>query len=428
MLRLALLCMLMLISGAGLRAAELSVTLRADRPLAFVHEQVLLTLEIKILQSAFGLTGEEPSIDGVEIVSLHKSETEVVENAVAYKVITRVFALFARSATMIEIPPLRYQALLPVPSQRSDGKTGNPELSAASLALQLEIKTPPPGGGRIWFAAEDVSIQSRWSNPSASVRAGEPVTHELTISVRGQHPAAIPAALLQSDGTARLYPLAAELESAISRAGVTGVRRQLTSVIAPEEGLYAFQLQAIDWWDINAGRWRQATLPAAQFQFTEADQLIADYLWPRQWYQAGLLLLAAIAVVSVVTSALLWRRLRQLRGGNQKVATLTERRAWRECRRSINASKPSTQQYAQVRAAVLVWAGSRWPQRSIRQLEQLAQIDPRLRAQILALDAAAFGRAEGFDRRQFLAALKRLRALDSKPAPALPALYPDWDR
>ncbi|OED38436.1 hypothetical protein AB833_19860 [Chromatiales bacterium (ex Bugula neritina AB1)] len=432
MRRLSLLLLILLLDLPRLSAQDLTVSMLADRNTAFVNEQVLLTLTVKMVQKAFSLTGDQPEVTGVEVLSMHKSESIVVENSIAYRVITRVFALFANKAATVTIPALRYQAVLPVPKDRTDGAAGNPMISAESRPLQLNIKPSLSAGtGRIWFAAESVEIVSAWSKPDDTTRAGEPVTHTLTVNVQGQHAAAIPEIQLKVDGEARLYPQAPVLVSGKSSTGLVGSRKQLTSVIAPVAGSYRFPELAIDWWDINTRQWRVSRIAAQELSFLEGlvNRSSLDsvaWLKERFRYRLSLAVMCLVTLSLIIFNLLAWHRTRQAHMSVNRVKNkvLTERRAWRLVKRSLGSTGSGESGYIRARADVIAWAQVRWPERNISRLEQLAAMDPECSKMILSLDDIAFGQRVQFDSRAFITAVKRLRASTDQPDSTMQELYP----
>ena len=414
--------MLVCIAGlySGMVAAELQISVQADRTRAFVNQQILLTVQVEAPADAFSVTGDKLEIVDARLQPVDRAERQRAVDGESYQQTTTVYALFVPTPGTVRVPALTYRARLPVPlledGTRASG--GNPRISASSEALAIEIE-PAPADERVWFAASEVKIESAWQQTAGEMIVGEPFVREITVSASGQYAAAIPPIDIPVDASLRSYPSIANYTESEDASGLTGRQRQSITYLATQAGSVELPAWTLDWWDTNEQIWRVAHAPAETIEVQAAANAGLSHWYPR--LLGALALLSALLLITVIV---LWRRLRSLRSATTaKTSANCEAQRWRQMRRRLRTSSA-----ADIRAAILAWASARQP--GIVRLEELAIEHPDLAPVLQRLDAVLYGASDGSlsvaDRRDLALALKRVRRRRRpRGAPAaLPALYP----
>jgi hypothetical protein len=96
------------------------------------------------------------------------------------------------------------------------------------------------------------------------VRAGEPISLDLTIRAQDLTAAQLPdlSALLSIPGQLRTYAGQPKLADADQGGSVLGTREQSIALIAAQPGRYDIPALTVSWWDTQARQLRQVSVPA----------------------------------------------------------------------------------------------------------------------------------------------------------------------
>ncbi len=279
----------------------LKISITSDRKTAYIHEQILITIEVSAPDDAFAITSKglrlRPDQTQANLTALKR---EVYKASSGRQSIRTRYALFIDKAGSFTLPRVTATATLPVASSVAGSKKRNPRLRARSAELQVAILDAAPSpttdretGDPLWFTASDVSIEQRWiQTPNASgensgssetavdksteahlpavdsknthsitVEPGNPVVREVSISVTGQHATRIPLYDLPALAPLRQYPNPVINTNTLAANSLSGVRVMSTTLIAPTLGEFVLPPLIVQWWDINTKRWRRSELP-----------------------------------------------------------------------------------------------------------------------------------------------------------------------
>lgn len=373
-------------------SGQLIATLEADRQTAYVNEQILLTLRVSAPSFAFNITGKKLAVPGVELLPVNKQESTFDRNGVSHQSVQTVFALFAKEPGTVQIPSLSFKAILPTSAGMNNAGKGNPTLTAATQVLQLTIDSAPVVETG-WLPAQNLQVSSNWShdkNTDEPIRAGEPVSRNITIKVSGQYPGAIAQLNTVAPEGIRTYPDRPQMETDVTVTGINGIHTQSTAIVASNAGSFTLPAIDIEWWNIDKREWQTTTLPSEQFLVTEA--IIADASSgqiKKIHYQYALAGLLAVVILLSGGCVALWRRNKQLvstRTSIQKESPPSERAAWSNLQRAIR-----TNNYLALRHALLQWGKALWPNQDIHRLEQVTSRNSRLHNAMGILDEHMYG-------------------------------------
>ncbi len=259
-----------------------------------VQQQVPLVVR---LYSALPLVGgglSEPRADGATLERLGEdTQYKTTRNGREYQVIERRYSLSPERSGELHIPPVVFEGEVQAdPSGRGPfddtdldrlfqdpllermfdggllrrgfsmferGKT----VRAQSQALTLSVAASPKGfGGEHWLPAQALSIADSWSAGPPSLRVGEPVTRELTLTARGLSGTQIPRIEIPVPTGVRAYPEKTESESRTDGATLYGISRQRITLIPTARSEVVFPEIRVPWWDTGAQQERVAVVPA----------------------------------------------------------------------------------------------------------------------------------------------------------------------
>jgi len=366
---------------------------------------------------------------------------EAILNGRAYNVIERVLAIYPQASGEISISPARFEARV-----LRDGRiTGRKVFeSDAHTVTVLPIPAPPAEfPDAVWLPARDVQLSEEWSREPNEVEAGEPVTRKVTISALGQIETQIPAFDPPTVDGMNVYPDKPDLSRAFEAEGIRGIRRDQYAMIGVRGGPVEIPKLEIPWWDIEAGEWRVATLPARTIEVTAVDvpvpspvdepvnapdetaapaaERVADGFWKR--------VAELIAGAWLLTLLAWWWS----SGGQKKEPKEpTPPPVYKQQAKFVKAAKKaaSVGDKAGVRAAVIEWGRLQWPDDSPRNVGDLAKrVASPLSEELLALSASSYSNgADEWDGGSLTKALRSINVLiedsEATTASPLPPLMP----
>lgn len=411
--------------------SQLIATLETDRVSAYVNEQILLTLTVSAPSFAFNITGGKLAIDDVELLPLNRQASEFEVNNVPHQSEKTIFAIFPRIAGTVTIPALSFKAVLPVSASRPSTSKGNPTLNASTKAFQINVK-PVPDSAADWLPAQNLAASSIWSVDTAnsdSIRAGEPVTRHVSITIDGQHPGAIPLPEINTPEGIRMYPDLPRIETQTIASGINGTLTLSSAYVFSQIGVA--QLPAIDirWWDINRQRFRTTTIPGEQVNVSRGEY--SDDLRNQFFKKHGHLILLGLLVLVILLSGSCIALLKKIRsfstaGKSEDSKEIpSEKTAWSTLQKAIR-----NKDYPLIRQSLLVWGSRLWSTTDVRRLEQLAQYDDRMSPVSRELDEYLYSENTGSapNLRALKHMLRDVRSSGRKtPATShqLELLYPD---
>lgn len=243
--------------------ADVFVTSEVDTEETYVQAQIIYRIRIYRAVATRQPALREPTITGAEaLVELAGDERqyESVLNGRAYNVIERVIALYPQESGQIQISPARFEARV----LREGRITGRKVFESGSHTITvLPIPAPPADHpDATWLPARDVQLTGEWSRPPDEMEAGEPVTRTVTLSALGQIETQLPSTGAPEVDGLNVYADMPELSRTYEAGGIRGVRKDQYAIIGLVGGELELPALEVPWWDIEAGEWRVATLPA----------------------------------------------------------------------------------------------------------------------------------------------------------------------
>lgn len=179
-----------------------------------------------------------------------------------YQVVERRYVLVPERSGRLELPPARFRG-------RGAGNwlddlfgDGQRTLSAEGPRLVLEVKPVPDAAPRPWLPLRGLEL--RWREAPEGVRAGDAATVELELVADGATAAQLEPPMITADQGAQVFPEPAQHDEMIEdgRPRVRMVRR--FAVLPAREGPLRIEGPRLQWWDVDADRLREATLPALE--------------------------------------------------------------------------------------------------------------------------------------------------------------------
>ena len=428
--------------------ADVFITSELDFSETYVQAQVLYTIKIYRAVATRQPALREPVFSGaealVETVNDERSY-EAILNGRAYNVSEVTYAVFPQESGEVQISPARFEARV-----LRDGRiTGRKVFESEPQTITVNPVPPPPADypNAAWLPARDLRLSEVWSRDPGELRVGEPISRHITVSALGQLETQIPVIEAPLADGVRIYPDKPSLQRIMESGGIRGERTDRYAMIGITAGEVTLPGLDLPWWDIDAGAWRVASLPAVSINvLPDQDLIIVE---PPQETAVEMIEVDDDAEAALIVAALPWKLIAETLAA---VLALTWLSWWWSSRPRREAREPPPvplhKQQARhlkaarkaalagdargVRQALLDWGRLQWPDNPPRSVGRLAEaVSAPLSEELQKLSGISYGPDGGdWDGEALAKALRSFAIVEksaaSKQVDLLPPLLPKF--
>lgn len=427
--------------------ADVFITSEIDYDETFVQAQVIYTIKIYRAVATRQPALREPTFSGAEVlveVAGEERSYEAILNGRAYNVVERAFALFPQESGAIEISPSRFEARV-----LRDGRiTGRKVFESGSHSVSVKPIPAPPAEypGAAWLPAKDVRLADSWSRDADELRAGEPITRNITVSALGQLETQIPVTEPPAAHGVSIYPDKPSLSRRLESGGIRGVRTDQYAMIGVSAGVVTLPALELPWYDIDAGQWRIAQLPERALTIlpsldaivtpgpveqveSAGDATVAPATPDAQGSGFWRLVAEILAAAWLLTLFAWWWSSRPSAERREPEPVPPHRLQARYLKTARKAALASDGQG--LRHALLEWGRLQWPDDAPRSIGDFARrVSAPLSDELMALSRVSYGRDEsGWDGAATAKAIRSFAVLESAGSTTsddpLPRLMPE---
>jgi len=426
--------------------ADVFITSELDFSETYVQAQVLYTIKIYRAVATRQPALREPAFSGAEALVETASDErsyEAILNGRAYNVVERIFAVFPQESGEVQISPARFEARV-----LRDGRiTGRKVFESEPQTITVNPVPPPPVDypNAAWLPAKDLRLSEVWSREPGELRAGEPISRHITVSALGQLETQIPVIEPPVADGVRIYPDKPSLNRTMESRGIRGERTDRYAMIGITAGEVTLPGLDLPWWDIDAGEWRVASLPAVSINILpDVDQITVEpHLEPavgdelRDAEAAPIvgalpwqLIAETLAAVLALTWFSWWWSSRPRREEREPPPVPLHKQQARHLKAARKAALAGDA--PGVRQALLDWGRLQWPDKPPRSIGRLAEgVSSPLSDELQKLSGISYGPAGGDWNGEALAKALRSFAVEhesveSQQADLLPPLLPKF--
>ncbi len=425
--------------------ADVFITADVDYAETFVQAQVIYTIKIFRAVATRQPALREPSFSGADVlveIAGDERSYEAILNGRAYNVIERAFAVFPQESGEVSISPAQFEARV-----LRDGRiTGRKVFESEPQTIVVKpIPAPPPDFPHAaWLPAKELTLTDDWSREPDELRAGEPISRNITVTALGQLETQIPVIEPPTSAGVKVYPDKPVLSRRLENGGIRGIRTDQYAMIGVEAGTVVLPTIELPWWDIDRGEWRIARVPEYRVTVLPSDEA------PLPEPPAAAPVAAAADTAAASTRVVHSKFWRQVAGILAAVWLLTLLGWWWSSRPPRDERRPATvpihRQQAQhlkaarkaallgdargVREALLAWGRLQWPVNAPRSIGELGQrVSPPLCDELARLSRSSYGKTGGdWDGKATARAIRSFAVIDSAERDAtrdsLPPLMP----
>ena len=428
--------------------ADVFITSELDFSETYVQAQVLYTIKIYRAVATRQSALRNPVFGGAEALVEDASEErsyEAILNGRAYNVSEVSYAVFPQESGEVQISPARFEARV-----LRDGRiTGRKVFESEPQTITVNPIPPPPADypNAAWLPAKDLRLSEVWSREPGEMLAGEPISRHITVSALGQLETQIPVIEPPVADGVRIYPDKPSLNRIMEARGIRGERTDRYAMIGISAGEVTLPGLDLSWWDIDAGEWRVASLPAVSINILLDPDLIS--VEPPQETRVDTTAVDDDVEAALIVDSLPWELIAETLAA---VLALTWLSWWWSSRPRREAREPPPvplhKQQARhlkvarkaalagdaagVRQALLDWGRLQWPDKPPRSVGRLAEaVSSPLSDELQRLSGISYGPAGGDWNGEALAkALRSFAVVDesveSEKADLLPPLLPKF--
>ncbi|MGJ8668701.1 MAG: BatD family protein [Oceanococcus sp.] len=421
---------------------EAFIEFEADRSEAWLRSQVLLQVRLFVRGNLVSGSFSEPHSDDAVIEQLgEQQESQAIRGTHRYRVIERRYALFAERSGELNLAGPVFNGEISTGTQQRRGPFGYSAATrgvyAAAEPLSLNILPAPQNlAGANWLPASQVRLQERLQPNVSSLKAGEPLTRIISLTVNGQLHTQLPSLDIPNPAATQAYTEPPQDETHGDSRGLVATRTYSTAIIAGSGDSLVLPAVELDWWDTNSNSLKTARIesrriaieaavvpPAVQPSQETAAPIQIAATKPSTTVDEGTLWLWQIAAIACAAGwlgtllAWFWVTRRPQKVASTPDNTSSEKALLKTLRQA---------DAMQCRSALLQWA--RQTSGSQQTLSSLARTtnDADQATALHGLDAAAFGHASEFEREKIMLFVKQYRDTDTTTSrPALAPLYPE---
>lgn len=242
----------------------------------YVDQQTVYTVRLFYQPGVDGSLGD-PSVSGARLVQLDRDHRySVMRDGYAYNVIERSWALIPQRTGAITVDGPVFEGQQMAPGGPS-GMLNNPFLNGGVPGVGAPIRTTAPevriaaraipaNAGKPWLPAREVKLKLTGLPANGAVDAAAPLTITLSIGADGQPADALPEPELPHMAGARVYPDQTRDSTDAGGQWLKGTRTRSFAVVPDRNGTLRIPEITLDWWNVDAGRAEQASVPAHVLQ------------------------------------------------------------------------------------------------------------------------------------------------------------------
>jgi len=386
--------------------ADVFITAEVDYAETYVQAQILYTIKLYRAVVTRQPALREATYSGAEVlveVAGDERSYEAILNGRAYNVIERSFAIFPQESGEVLISPTRFEARV-----LRDGRiTGRKVFESESQKIVVKPIPAPPADypEAAWLPAKDLTLSDNWSRDLDRLRAGEPISRDITVSALGQLETQIPVIEPPETDGVSIYPDKPTLSRKLEARGIRGERTDQYAMIGGAGGEVIMPGLDLPWWDVDDGEWRIARLPAVTINILPSDESPIPELLEQApaetadtanaeplviqsefWRRAAELLV----VIWLLTLFAWWWSGRPRREEREPPAIPVHRQQAKSLKAGRKAALAGDAQM--VRQAMLEWARLQWPDNPPRSIGRIAMsVSEPLKQQLEQLSGVSYG-------------------------------------
>lgn len=380
-------------------ASALFIQTKASESKPFINQQLVYTVKIYHNTSILDASYQPPRLSDALTIPLGENrQYQAIENGRPYLVEEQKYAFFPQqSGTHILFPP-SFQALIydDIPRRvRAEGKSAS-----------LEVKPIPEAyKNKPWAPAKSLALTEQYEQPITRVEEGGTLTRILTLRAAGLPAELLPPLDISKSTAFNVYPERPVLSTEAQGNDIIGKTTVKINYLFNQAGQVTLPEQTVTWFNTETGKIEHSTLPERILHVTARattssspasdiktkTQHAPQKVTPRPKTNKHDTKHALALHVSLLSLFVLFGLFSLFKYIKSKRRRLNKRRAFKAlCKACLNNQPQAANE------ALFTWAKFAWPEDSILNLDDIAQIaaNTELSKQIKILSGALYDAAQ----------------------------------
>ncbi|HEB81577.1 MAG TPA: protein BatD, partial [Gammaproteobacteria bacterium] len=254
--------------------AKIFLESSVDRKTGWVQSQFIFTIRLlrTVHISSASLSEPETSDPDAIIEKISEDQYETTRNGIRYEVFERRYAIFPQKSGILKIRPLTFEGRINSTQPRTlfDQFRMSGQLKRLrSRPVEVTVKHAPANINlQDWLPAIDLELEDEWSQDTADLKAGEPVTRTITLRAAGLTGIQLPDINFDEIPGIKQYPDKAITENEKTSHGITGIKQFKIALIPTAAGSYTVPAITVKWFNTRSGKEEAAVLPPVQLKVT----------------------------------------------------------------------------------------------------------------------------------------------------------------
>ncbi|WJG10625.1 BatD family protein [Aliiglaciecola sp. LCG003] len=252
------------------KAREAFITAEVDVKQPYVQQLVKYTVRIHLAIDLQRGSMAEPVLQNANIRPLGKDRdyTDIVDGQ-RYRIIERNYGIIPQSSGQVVIKGPLFEGEVIDKSRDSFSYFNQTKpINRVTPDITLDVKAIPSTVTEHWLPSEYVQLNEEWQPDLAEIKAGEPITRTLTLSVLGVAEEQLPEIIGRYPPDFKVYPDQPATTTVVRDGNLVAQRVENIAIIPSKAGNYVLPEVSVAWFNVLTGTTEYATLPARSIVVT----------------------------------------------------------------------------------------------------------------------------------------------------------------
>lgn len=241
----------------------------------YVQQQFIYTIKLFFRVTPIANETIPPSVDNAVLSPIGDGENYTTEiKGIPYHVLEQRYAVFAEKPGNITIHSPIMNATLRGSNVHDISQLMNDfqdvkRISAPDTTLNIQ-PIPTAFTGQTWLPSEALTLTESWPDKKANLKAGEPITREITMQATGLMGNQLPELSFENIPGANVYPEPSKKSDRFSKGQTIGTKTfKVTYIPTGEQNIKLPSIQ-INWWNLKIKQEQTASLNTINFEIEKS--------------------------------------------------------------------------------------------------------------------------------------------------------------
>lgn len=251
-------------AGSPGKAREAFVTTEVDIQQSYVQQLIKYTVKIHLAVELQRGSLANPNVENAEIKKLgeDKEYSQIVEGQ-RYRIIERNYGVIPQTSGELTIKGPLFEAEIIDRSRNSFSYFNQTRpINRVAPDVSLTVLPIPSSYSGHWLPSEFVQLNEEWQPALSEIKAGEPITRTLTLSVLGVAEEQLPQITGMYPPDFKIYPDQATTASIVKDGNLVAQRVENIAIIPNRAGQFVLPPVKVAWFNTKTQKREYAEIPA----------------------------------------------------------------------------------------------------------------------------------------------------------------------